>query len=143
MNRLQYVGEVTGSHPCCSVLNEYLMPIARGQRTVFLHGETLERSKGRSRGRVRSNTGERATMEETDGGKGRNLEITRPNDKKTVEEGKTTDSFRWKKGSFGRVATRKEERRGEGTAGQSVKIRALRERLIKGCKLTNGNDAAV
>lgn len=45
-----------------------------------------------------------------------------------------TDSFGPWKGSFGRQG-------GAGTR-QGVKIRALRERLIKGCKLTSGNDAA-
>lgn len=57
---------------------------------LFVHAEKLadpreiEGSVTRE-GRVKSNTSERATTKEK---KGRNLEITRPNDKKTVEEGK-------------------------------------------------------
>ena len=140
MNRVEYVGKCekpSSSSSSAPFPNEYLMPIApwplflyRGTGKLFdpsIVSRPRKRERERERGRER-----RTELElRSNGGKrreGRNLEITRPNDKKTVEEGKKTRFVPpWK---------------AEGVKeGGGVKIRALRERLIKGCKLTRGNDA--
>lgn len=77
-----------------------------------------------------------------------NLEITRPNDKKTVKKGRRAARFVGGREDFGDgTLGRAVESRGRGCGArgwewQGVKIRALRERLIKGCKLTSANDAA-
>ena len=61
--------------------------------------------------------------------------------RKQWKKGKATDSFPLEEGKLRQVGRDEgglSRRRG---VGQGVKIRALRERLIKGCKLTS-NDAA-
>lgn len=83
---------------------------------------------------------------------GYNLEITRPNDKKTekkfklgrwrpvlLEEENALWRYRRRRRGIGEQ-NRSDENAGGKERRQSVKIRALRERLIKGCKLTGAND---
>ena len=80
------------------------MRIAGGQCSIlFLHaGKLVRPSRDRRVGHEgSSNTSERATTREK---KGRNLEITRPNGKKTVEEGKDGRlGFCWKGGKLWQV----------------------------------------
>lgn len=83
---------------------------------------------------------------------GYNLEITRPNDKKTEKKFKLgrwrpvlleeeNASWRYRRGGRGiGEQNRSDENAGGKERRQGVKIRALRERLIKGCKLTGAND---
>lgn len=76
--------------------NEYLMPIAPWPPFLYRRTEKLFDPSIVSRARKRERERERNMNSSWNGGKrregrgGRNLEITRPNDKKTVEEGKKT-----------------------------------------------------
>jgi len=83
---------------------------------------------------------------------GYNLEITRPNDKKTEKKFKLgevetvlleEENASWRNRRKGRgigEQNRSDENAGGEERRHGVKIRALRERLIKGCKLTGAND---
>lgn len=108
------------------------------------------RTSGKETGKAKGMSGGRS------GGRRHNLEITRPNDKKTEKKLRTGRPVLLEEGNTscgGSGAQKDEEETGTGernrpdeSAGgtkQGVKIRALRERLIKGCKLTGANDVAV